>query len=164
MHPQAAQKLWDWYNKGGFEAIGSWLHARDVSKFNPSAAPMETDYKRTMIVGGLSTAEAYILHQIETHAAPFDTGVIGGPWYRHCEALMGIGNAPSGLKIPQPALLHALKEAGWIDMGMCLAPEIPTKRHIYVRPDRRYETKAALRRAIEPIKAEGNVTPLRDRA
>ena len=164
MHPQAAQKLWDWYNKGGFEAIGSWLHARDVSKFNPSAAPMETDYKRTMIVGGLSTAEAYILHQIETHAAPFDTGVIGGPWYRHCEALMGIGNAPSGLKIPQPALLHALKEAGWIDMGMCLAPEHPTKRHIYVRPDRRYEPKAALRRAIEPIKAEGNVTPLRDRA
>jgi hypothetical protein len=160
MSPAAAQELWDWYHNGGFEAVGSWLHARDVSKFNPSAAPMETDYKRTMIVGGLSTAEAFILHQIETHAAPFDTGVIAGPWYRHCEALMMAGVAPSGLKIPQPALLHALKEAGWIDMGMCAADELPTKRHIYVRPDRRHESKSDLRRAIEPKKVEGNVSPL----
>jgi hypothetical protein len=162
MSAAAAQEMWDWYNNGGFEAIGSWLHARDVSKFNPSAAPMETDYKRTMIVGGLSTAEAFILHQIETHAAPFDTGVIAGPWYRHCEALMMAGVAPSGLKIPQPALLHALKEAGWIDMGMCAADELPTKRHIYVRPDRRHESKSDLRRAIEPKKVEGNVSPFRN--
>ena len=161
MNPAAAHKLWEWYSKGGFEAIGSWLYARDVSAFNPTAAPMETEYKRTMIVGGLSTAEAYILHQIETHAVPFDTGVIGGPWYRHCEMLMSVGGAPSGLKIPQPALLHALKEAGWVDMGMCGSEDFPTKRHIYVRPDRRHESKSALRRAIEPIKAEGNVTPLR---
>ena len=162
MSAAAAQEMWGWYHNGGFEAIGSWLHARDVSKFNPSATPMETDYKRTMIVGGLSTAEAFILHQIETNAAPFNTGVIAGPWYRHCEALMVAGVAPSGLKIPQPALLHALKEAGWIDMGLCQAPELTTKRHIYVRPDRQHESKAALRRAVEPKKVEGNVTPLRN--
>ncbi|NDB67467.1 MAG: hypothetical protein EB015_05560 [Methylocystaceae bacterium] len=164
MNPEDAQKLWGWYYDGGFEAIGAWLHARDVSAFNPTAAPMETDYKRTMIVGGLSTAEAFILHQIETRAMPFDAGVIGGPWYRHCETLMGPGVAPAGVKIPQAALLHALKEAGWIDMGMCFAPELSTKRHIYVRPDRQHEPKAALRRAIEPVRAEGNVTNLRDRA
>jgi len=164
MNPDDAQKLWGWYYDGGFEAIGAWLHARDVSAFNPTAAPMETDYKRTMIVGGLSTAEAFILHQIETRAMPFDTGVIGGPWYRHCETLMGPGVAPAGVKIPQAALLHALKEAGWVDMGMCFAPELSTKRHIYVRPDRQHEPKAALRRAIEPVRAEGNVTNLRDRA
>jgi hypothetical protein len=154
--------MWGWYNNGGFEAIGSWLHARDVSKFNPSAAPMETDYKRTMIVGGLSTAEAFILHQIEMRAAPFESGVIAGPWYRHCEMLMGPGIAPSGLKIPQPALLHALAEAGWVDMGMCAAEELPTKRHIYVRPDRQHESKSDLRRAIEPVKVEGNVSPFRN--
>ena len=162
MSPADAQRLWDWYDNGGFEAVSAWLHARDVSAFNPAATPMETDYKRTMIVGGLSTAEAFILHQIEQRAAPFDTGVISGPWYRHCEALMASGVAPGGLKIPQPALLHALKEAGWIDMGLCGAPDLPTKRHIYVRPDRRHESKSDLRRAVEPKRMEGNVTPLRD--
>ena len=162
MSPQDAQALWAWYKSGGFEAVAAWLHARDVSKFNPAAPPMETDYKRTMIVGGLSTAEAFILHQIETRAAPFDTGVIAGPWYRHCEALMVAGVAPSGLKIPQPALLHALKEAGWVDMGMCMSPDFTTKKHIYVRPDLQFVPKADLRRAIEPKRKEGNVKNIRD--
>ena len=92
----------------------------------------------------------------------FSTGVVASPFYALCERI--VHGAPSGVKIPQAALLHALKEAGWIDMGMCFAPELSTKRHIYVRPDRQHEPKAALRRAIEPVRAEGNVTNLRDRA
>lgn len=75
---------------------------------------------------------------------------------------MAPGVAPGGLKIPQPALLHALAEAGWVDMGMCLAPELTTKRHIYVRPDRQHESKSDLRRAIEPVKVEGNVSHFRN--
>jgi len=74
---------------------------------------------------------------------------------------MAPGSAPAGVKIPQPALLHALKEAGWIDMGMVGSADHPTKRHIYVRPDRRHESKSDLRRAIEPKKVEGNVTNFR---
>jgi hypothetical protein len=34
-----------------------------------------------------------------------------------------------------PALLHAFREAGWIDMGRVYSAELPTKRHAFSAPD-----------------------------
>ena len=76
MQPNEAKAIWNWYKAGGFEAIAGWLMSRDVSKFNPAATPMETDFKRTMISSGMSTAESYILDEIEAMRYPFNQGVV----------------------------------------------------------------------------------------
>lgn len=154
-----ARAMWDWYKSGGFEAIAGWLYKRDVSKFNPSATPMETEFKRTMISSGMSTAESFILDEIESRRFPFNRGVIGGPWFKVCQQLAN--SAPPGVKIPQPALLHALKEAGWKDLGMIDAPEHKTKKHVFVSPEMAYHKKSELRRMVEDEPAQGNVINLR---
>lgn len=41
--------LYRWYADGGIEKIAGWLKARDISKFNPHAAPPMTQAKREMI-------------------------------------------------------------------------------------------------------------------
>jgi hypothetical protein len=63
----------------------------------------------------------------------FANGVIGGPFHRICDALAI--NVPAGVKIPQAALLHALKEAGWIDVGRINSKEYQNKKHIFAAPD-----------------------------
>jgi hypothetical protein len=60
----------------------------------------------------------------------------------------------------QPALFHALKEAGWIDKGLCMSPKYTSKRHIFVQPDLAHVTKAKLREAVEP-EAKDNVVSLK---
>jgi len=159
MQPREAKAIWDWYNAGGFEAIAGWLKRRDVSKFNPAATPMETDFKRTMISSGMSTAESYILDEIEAMRYPFNQGVIAGPWFKVCQKLANL--APTGVKIPQAALLHALKEAGWRDLGLVHAPEHKNKRHIFVSPKLKHLNKSDLRRMVEDTPQEGNVVALR---
>ena len=159
MSPDAALAMWDWYKAGGFEAIAGWLNARDVSKFNPSATPLETDFKRTMISSGMSTAESFILDEIENRHYPFNKGVIGGPWFKVCKQLASL--APLGVKIPQPALLHALKEAKWRDLGLIHAPQHPNKKHVFVAPEMAHHSKAELRRMVEDAPNENNIIALR---
>ena len=159
MQPNEARAIWDWYNAGGFEAIAGWMMRRDVSKFNPAATPMETDFKRTMISSGMSTAESYILDEIEAMRYPFNQGVIAGPWFKVCQKLAGL--APTGVKVPQAALLHALKESGWRDLGLVHAPEHKNKRHIFVSPKLKHLNKSDLRRMVEDTPQEGNVVALR---
>jgi len=159
MQPNEAKAIWDWYKAGGFEAIAGWLMSRDVSKFNPAATPMETDFKRTMISSGMSTAESYILDEIEAMRYPFNQGVVAGPWFKICQKLAGL--APTGVKIPQAALLHALKEAGWRDLGLVHAPEYKNKRHLFVSPKLKHYNKSDLRRMVEDTPQEGNVVALR---
>jgi hypothetical protein len=80
----------------------------------------------------------------------FASGVIGGPFHRICDALAV--NVPAGVKIPQAALLHALKEAGWVDMGRLNSKDYVNKKHIFVAPDlvKKYN-KADLRRMAEEL-------------
>jgi prevent-host-death family protein len=66
-----------------------------------------------------------------------------------CDRLAGA--APSGVKVPQPALLHALKEAGWVDMGRLKSREYDTKKHIFCAPDMRDVSKSELRRRVEDV-------------
>jgi len=77
----------------------------------------------------------------------FAKGVIAAPFHALCDRLSGI--MPQGVKVPQAALLHALKEAKWVNMGRLGASDYPTKKQIYCAPELAYLPKSDLRRMVE---------------
>jgi hypothetical protein len=147
MDSSKAKKIWDWYRSGGFACIAKWLVARDVSKFNPSAPPMMTEFKANLIEHGMSMAESYLVDMLRERKGEFNKGVIGSPFHSLCDRLAG--QAPSGVKVPQAALLHALKEAGWIDRGRLKSRDFDTKKHIFCAPELAEYAKSDLRRMVE---------------
>ena len=155
MTPDAAAKMWAWYKTGGFEAIGAWLTARDVSAFNPGAAPMATEFKLNLIEHGLSMAESYLVESMRLKVGEFSKGVIGSPFHAVCDRLAG--SAPAGVKVPQQALLHALKEAGWVDLGRVASSDYPSKKHLFCAPDLANSNKSNLRRLVEESPPSGLV-------
>ena len=156
MDAKDAVKLWTWYKHGGFETIARWLADRDVSAFNPSAPPMWTEFKENLIESGMSIAESFIVEQIRAKNAEFRRGIIATPFYGICDRLSAL--APAGVKVPHSALLHALKEAGWIDRGKVSSAEHTTRKHVYVAPELAMERKSTLRNMLEPVgSSESNV-------
>ena len=150
MDAAVAQKLWAWYRKGGFESIAAWLHARDVTKFNPAAAPAMTEFKANLVEHGMSMAESYLVEMLKSRTSEFARGVIGSPFHALCDRLAGL--APSNVKVPQAALLHALKEASWIDCGRLASADFKSKKHIYAAPEVAHVlSKSELRRAVEDL-------------
>jgi hypothetical protein len=147
MDNAAGKKMWDWFNAGAFAAIAKWFYARDVSKFNPGATPEMTEFKQNLIEHGMSMAESYLVEMLKNRTGEFNRGVIGSPFYALCNRLAGA--APSGVKVPQAALLHALKEAGWIDKGRLKSRDFDTKKHIFCAPDLNDLAKSELRRLVE---------------
>ena len=147
MSAEAADKLWRWYNAGGFEAIAAWLYARDVSAFNPAATPPGTEAKANLVEHGMSHAESFLVEMIRSRTGEFSKGVVGSPFHRICDRVQA--QAPAGVKVPQAALLHALQEAGWIDRGRLYSAELQTKKHIFCAPEMADQTKSALRRMVE---------------
>ena len=77
----------------------------------------------------------------------FASGVAGAPWHALCDRLQG--QAPAGMKIVQGALLHAFKEAGWIDMGRLASRTHSTKKHIFCAPDMQHLGKTEMRDMVE---------------
>jgi hypothetical protein len=147
-----ALRLWNYYERqSGFQAVAAYLHTRDVSAFNPSAPPPMTEAKMIMIDQGRSTAESYLVEQINGRKGEFAAGVIASPFYAICDRLAGL--APIGTKIPQAALLHALREAGWVDMGRIMSREHTSKRQIICAPDMTTKNKSELRRMVEELPA-----------
>ena len=148
MNPNDAAALWRWYRSGGFEAIASWLYARDVSSFNPAAAPAWTEFKHNLVENSMSTAESYLVELLRERRGEFAKGVIGSPFFALCDRLAGA--APSGVKVPQAALLHAIKEAGWVDLGRIASGDHPSKKHLYCAPDMVGKvSKSEMRRMVE---------------
>jgi len=159
MTASAAKALWGWYEAGGYEKCAAWLHQRDVSAFNPAAAPPVTEWKLNMVEHGMSVAESYLVDLMRARSGVFADGVIGGPFHRICDALAI--NVPAGVKVPQAALLHALKEAGWIDIGRVHSVAYPTKKHIYAAPDAiEKHSKSDLRRMAEELPKNNTLTKL----
>jgi hypothetical protein len=81
----------------------------------------------------------------------FASGVIASPFHALCDRLAN--SAPGNVKVPQAALLHALKEAGWNDMGRLKSREFPSVKHIYSAPNDEAInalSKSDLRRMVEP--------------
>ena len=141
--------IWDWYAAGGVAVAANWLSARDVSAFNPGAAPPFTEAKAIMVEHGRSTAESYLIEQLRARSGEFSKGVIGSPFYTLCDRLAGA--APAGVKVPQAALMHALKEAGWIDCGRVLSQELTSRKHVYCAPELADKPKSELRRLVEDV-------------
>lgn len=148
---EAADRLWNWYNAGGFGAIAAHLYARDVSMFNPAATPPVTEFKLSMIETGMSTAESVLVEMMRARSGEFAKGVIGAPFHRLCDRLQA--TVPAGVKVPQAALLHALQEAGWVNIGRVGSVDHPTKKNIYCAPDMEKLSKSDLRRLVEETPA-----------
>jgi len=133
MSPAAAAALWRWYGAGGAGRVACWLAQRDVAAFDPAATPLTTEYKLSLIEQGMSNAEAWIVDAIRNRQGEFASGVVGSPFHSLLDRLQGM--APSGLKLVQPALIHALDECGWVDCGRLGSVEYGTKKHIFAAPD-----------------------------
>ena len=149
MEKDAAVAMWKWYEKGnGFGQIAQWLYARDVSAFSAGATPPMTDTKANLVEHSMSMAESFIVDLIRNRTGEFSKGVIAGPFHALCDRLAAL--APSGVKVPNAALLHALQEARWVDVGRIGCTEYPTKKHIFADPAvaKKY-TKSDLRRIVE---------------
>lgn len=155
MTDSESSELWDWYGRGGFEAVTAWLRARDVSAFNPSAVPMMTDYKATLVGAGRSFSESYLVDLIEARTGAFAAGVVMGPWQSVCDRLQAA--SPGSSRLHHHALLHALQEAGWTDCGMVASRDYPTKRHLFCAPGLADKPKSELRRIAEQASAGGGV-------
>jgi hypothetical protein len=147
MEEKEASDMWAWYQSGGFEAIAAWLHNRDVTAFNPAAIPMTTEFKLNLVEHGMSSAEAYLVDMMRLRVGEFSKGVIGSSFSALCDRVAS--SAPNGAKIPQAALLHALKEAGWVDKGRIASADYPSKKHIFCHPELNELSKSELRRMVE---------------
>ena len=148
MSEAAANGMWQWYNRGGFEEIAAWLYQRDVSKFNPMLAPMDTDFKENLIEGGMSMNEAFLVEMIRGREGEFAAGVVGSPFVAICDRIMM--QSPQSPKIPQSVLLHSLEEAGWVDCGRLKSTRHDLRKHIFAAPELiASNTKSALRDLVE---------------
>ena len=159
MADEDSASMWDWFNKGGMSACAAYLHSRDVSKFNPKATPPETEYKQNLIETGMSTAESILVEMMRNRKTEFAAGVIASPFHILCNRLLN--EMPPGIKIPQSALLHALQEAKWVDMGRLQSGDFTTKKHIFCAPDLRHYRKSDLRRMVEEPSITGNVVAIK---
>ena len=139
--------MWAWLGSGGKSAVAAWLHQRDVSAFNPGAAPFLTEAKAIMVEAGMSGAESFLVDLMRNRLGEFSKGVVGAPWHALCDRLQG--SVQGSVKIVQPALLHALKEAGWIDMGRLASRAYGTKKHIFCAPDMADMSRSDMRNMVE---------------
>jgi len=117
-----------------------------------------------LVEHGMSMAESLIVEMLRNRLGEFQRGMIGSPFHSVCDRLTGV--APSGTKIPQAALLHALKEAGWKDMGRIASTDFPNKKRIFCAPEiAETHSKSELRRMIEtPIEAKNVVVNMQKKA
>jgi hypothetical protein len=138
--------MWQWYESGGNAIVAGYLAARDVSAFNPGASPPMTEAKAIMVERGRSAHEEYLQLLIEARQDVFAPGVLAGPWHAICDAL----TQPGQHRIHPSALMHALNEAGWQDMGRVHSREHSTKRQIFVAADMSVKySKSQLRDMVE---------------
>jgi hypothetical protein len=154
--PEEGKDIWDWLNAGGTTKVAAWLHQRDVSAFNPGRVPAWTEYKDSMIEHGRSTGESFLVDLIRNRRNIFATGVIASPFYSLCDKLAG--SAPTNVKIFPLALLHALSEAGWLDLGRTKSRNNPAKKQIFCAPDMlEKHTRSDLRDMVEDVWEDGKV-------
>jgi hypothetical protein len=107
-----------------------------------------TEAKAIMVETGMSGAESFLVEMMRARLGEFASGVLGGPWQSTCDRLTGV--APAGMKLPVAALLHAFREAGWVDMGLLKSRAHTTKKHVFCAPDMVNRSKSELRDACEP--------------
>lgn len=158
MSDSRAADLWAWYLSGGFEAVTAWLQSRDVTAFNPGARPPMTDAKALMVSAGMSNSESYLYEMVMSGNGEFAAGIVAAPFHRLLDRLQGA--APSGMRLVSAALVHALKEAGWIDCGLVYSREFPSKKHVYCSIEHTGKSNSELRRMVEDSPGDAIIAPL----
>jgi hypothetical protein len=108
-----------------------------------------------MIDQGRSTAESYLVELMTVRLSEFSAGAIASPFYALCDRLAGA--APAGVKVPQVALMHALREAGWVDCGRIHSSDYPSKKHVFCAPESANLPQSELRRMVEQVPAPAAV-------
>jgi hypothetical protein len=146
-----ADSLWNWYtHQSGFGAVAHFLSTYDVSAWSPTAPPPMTEAKLILIDAAMSPAEAVLLERIRAREGDFACGVIAAPFHPILDRV----RYPAHVKTPPPAaLFHALKEAGWADMGRIHSREFNTKKHIFRAPELAGVPKSELRGMVEAKKS-----------
>ena len=147
MSDAEGEVIWAWLESGGKSAVAAWLHQRDVSAFAPGATPMMTEAKAIMVEAGMSGAESFLVDLMRSRIGEFSKGVVGAPWHALCDRLQG--TAQGSVKVVQPALLHAFKEAGWVDMGRLKSRRYDNKKHIFAAPEMADMSRSELRDMVE---------------
>ena len=147
-----ASALWTWYTRqDGFAHVAHYLSTYDVSAWCPTAPPPMTEAKMILIDAAMSPAEAALISAIRGRVGDFAAGAIAGPFH----GIMDRVQFPAHVKTPpQAALFHALKEAGWVDMGRIHSREYSTKKHIFRAPELSMVSKSDLRALVEKRPAE----------
>lgn len=146
-----ADTLWNWYTRqNGFGAVAHYLSTYDVSAWSPTAPPPMTEAKMILIDAAMSPAEAALVAAITGRVRDFAAGVICSPFH----AILDRIQFPAHVKTPpQAALFHALKEAGWVDMGRIHSREYTSKKHIFCAPELAGMPKSELRALAEAKKS-----------
>lgn len=150
--PEAdATSLWTWYTRqDGFAIVAHYLASLDVSAWCPTAPPPMTEAKSILIDAAMSPAEAVLVAAIKGRTGPFRDGVIAGPFHATVDCVQ----YPAHVKTPpQAALFHALKEAGWVDMGRLHSRDYSTKKHVFRAPELAGVSKSDLRSMVEMKKS-----------
>lgn len=146
MEPSQAEALWDWYNDGGFAHVAAWLDARDVSKFNPGAAPPITEAKLAMVDLGLSGGESFIADMVRGRVGPFARGVVGAPW---TQVIAALSTGTSSSKVSRETIFVAMRESGWVDKGRLTSREHPAPKHIWACAEMSELPPSQLRNMVE---------------
>ena len=68
--------LWDWLKNGGRQAVVAWLLARDLSGFDPKAAPPMTEAKAEIIEYSRPSMEQMLRDAILAQEGPFARDVV----------------------------------------------------------------------------------------
>lgn len=146
-----ADALWNWYTRqNGFGAVAHYLMTYDVSAWSPTAPPPMTEAKAILVESAMSPAEAVLVAAIRGRSGDFACGVIGSPFHSVLDRVQ----FPIHVKTPpQAALFHALKEAGWVDVGRIHSREYSSKKHIFCAPELVGAARSDLRAVVETKKS-----------
>jgi hypothetical protein len=105
-----------------------------------------TEAKAILVDAAMSPAEAALVAAIKGRVRDFAPGVIGSPFH----SILDRVQFPAHVKTPpQAALFHALKEAGWVDMGRLHSREFNSKKHVFCAPEMIDTPKSDLRAMVE---------------
>ena len=147
MQNDDAASLWRWYADGGLDAVCAYLDARDVSAFNPGAAPPMTDAKAILLQTGMNPTEAALAEMIAARQSVFRHGFITSPFHKLVNELQNaLGDR---YRVNQAAINIALKDAGWTDRGRIYSKEHVTKKHVFTAPEHSHLSNSEVRRMVE---------------
>lgn len=119
-------QLWYWLDQcAGWQAVTYYLLTRDVSKFNPKAAPPMTEGKLDIIEQGRTGLEALVRDALDNSSGPFVNDVLLVDQIIRWLSTDGIAMLQSyGIKeIPSPVVVgRALKAAMCVSRRVRLSP------------------------------------------